>query len=72
MEEALWLTFKQLDVDNKGTLTEESLRRAIESIGRNVSDEKIQGILETVNSAGGLITYDDFKAIVMGNIEIDG
>ncbi|OMJ68957.1 hypothetical protein SteCoe_33457 [Stentor coeruleus] len=69
MEEALWLTFKQLDVDNKGVLTEESLRRALEYIGRHVTDEQIQSIIETVNSSGGLITYEDFKEIIYGTFE---
>ena len=69
IEDALWLTFKQLDIDNKGLLTENSLKRSIEGIFRQISPDKIQSIIETVNSKGGMITYDDFKGIILGSIE---
>ena len=67
IEEALWLTFKQLDIDNKGQLTEDSLRRSTEAIGRHFNPDQIQSIIETVNSTGGMITYENFKEIIMGN-----
>ena len=76
IEESLWLTFKQLDIDNKGELTEESLKRSIEAIGKNFTNEQLRAIIETVNSAGGVITFTSFKEIVLGsntqNLEILG
>jgi len=69
MEEALWITFKQLDIDNKGQLDGESIQRAIEAIGRTATPDQIQSILETVNSSGGHITYDKFKEIILGKLD---
>lgn len=69
LEEAMWLTFKQLDIDNKGLLTEESLKRSMGAVGREIRDDQLQSILETVNKAGGLITYETFKEIILGEIQ---
>ena len=68
LEEAMWLTFKQLDIDNLGKLTEESLRRSIGVFSKQISDQQVQSIVETVNAAGGMITFETFKAIILGNI----
>lgn len=71
MEEALWLTFKQLDADNKGIITESSLKKSLECMGRNVTDEQIQSIIVTVTETGGLITYEDFKEIIFRTTEAE-
>ena len=67
LEEAMWLTFKQLDIDNLGQLTVESLKRSMGVLSREISDQQIQSIVETVNSAGGMITYEGFKSIILGS-----
>jgi calcium-dependent protein kinase len=69
LEEALWLTFKQLDIDNKGLITEESLKRSIASIGKYFTSDQIQNILDTLNSAGESITFENFKELVLGKFK---
>lgn len=66
MEEALWITFKQFDINNSGELSGESIQRAIESIGRTASSEEIQSILETVKTSGGIISFERFKELILG------
>jgi calcium-dependent protein kinase len=66
-DEAMLLTFKQLDVENQGELTEESIRQAIEALGGSATDEKIESIVEAVNCHGGKISYDEFKELILGH-----
>lgn len=69
LEEALLMTFKQLDVEDQGELTEDSIRQAIQALGGSVTADKVESIIEAVSSHGGKISFEVFKQMILGNPE---
>ena len=60
-ENSLRTVFRYLDQDNKGIITKESIKKCLEEINVDVSDEELKNIFEKIDEDGsGSIEYQEF------------
>ena len=58
--------FRLFDVDGKGMITEDDLRKVCQQVGNNIPDADIQAMIEEVDSNGkGGVDEDEFLRLMM-------
>ena len=57
------------DVDGDGTISFDDLKRFMESIGEQLTDEQLLDVINEVDSSGSAsgITYSDFYELIQNN-----